>query len=56
MSEGIFKGEKCEFCGKPAENFLFAAFVCCSDECIEEARKVRGGPGGHIIEKSRHND
>ena len=56
MSEGIFKGEKCEFCGKPAENFLFAAFVCCSDECIEEARKVRGGPGGHIIEKSRQKD
>ncbi len=53
MSEGIFKGEKCEFCGKQAENFLFAAFVCGSDECIEKARLVRGGPGGHILEKHK---
>jgi hypothetical protein len=51
MSEGIFKGEKCVICGKPAENFLFAAFVCGSDECIEEARKLRGGPGGHKFKK-----
>lgn len=53
MSEGIFKGEKCEFCGMQAENFLFAAFVCDSDECIEKARLVRGGPGGHILEKHK---
>jgi hypothetical protein len=51
MSEGIFKGEKCEFCGKQAENFLFAAFLCESEECIEKARKARGGPGGHRFKK-----
>ena len=56
MSEGIIKGEKCVFCGKPAENFLFAAFVCGSDECIEEARTVRGGPGGHILGKHKGKD
>ncbi|UCE38014.1 MAG: hypothetical protein JSW00_01880 [Thermoplasmata archaeon] len=51
MSEGIFKGEKCAICGKQAENFLFAAFVCESDECIEKARMERGGPGGHKLKK-----
>lgn len=51
MSEGIFKGEKCEFCGKSAENFLFAAFVCESDECVEKAQLRRGGPGGHRLKK-----
>ena len=51
MSQGIFKGEKCEFCGKPAENFLFAAFVCESDECVEKAMEQRGGPGGHRLKK-----
>ena len=51
MPEGIFKGEKCEFCGMQAANFLFAAFVCDSGECIEKARDRRGGPGGHILEK-----
>lgn len=56
MSEGIFKGEKCEFCGKQAENFLFAAFVCGSDGCVENARKVRGGPGGHKLQKFRRNE
>jgi hypothetical protein len=39
--------EKCEVCGKPAKRFLFAAFVCDSEECIQKAREQRGGPGGH---------
>lgn len=39
--------EKCQFCGKPATRFLFAAFVCDDEECIEKARMERGGPGGH---------
>ncbi|UCE73667.1 MAG: hypothetical protein JSV56_11665 [Methanomassiliicoccales archaeon] len=56
MSEGIFKGQNCEFCGKPAVNFLFAALVCDSDECIEKARKRRGGPGGHKLDKDRRED
>ena len=41
------QGEKCQFCGKPATHFLFAAFVCDDDACIEKARVERGGPGGH---------
>jgi len=41
------KDEKCEICGKPATRFLFAAFVCDSEECIQKARERRGGPGGH---------
>jgi hypothetical protein len=56
MSKGIFKGEKCEICGSQAENFLFAAFVCESEECIEEARERRGGPGGHKLRKHEHED
>ncbi len=51
MSKGIFKGEKCEICGNQAENFLFAAFVCDSEDCIEKARELRGGPGGHKLSK-----
>jgi len=39
---------KCQFCGKAAENFAFAAFVCGSGECVERAREERGGPGGHM--------
>lgn len=39
--------EKCQICGKPAKRFLFAAFVCDDEECIEKARADRGGPGGH---------
>lgn len=53
MAEGIFKGEKCVFCGKPAENFLFASFVCDSDICINKARDVRGGPGGHRLNREK---
>ena len=37
----------CQFCGKKSTNFVFAAFVCGSDDCIEKARLERGGPGGH---------
>ena len=41
------KDAKCEICGKPSTRFLFAAYVCDSDACIEKARERRGGPGGH---------
>jgi hypothetical protein len=41
------QGEKCQVCGEPATRFLFAAFVCDDEECIEKARMERGGPGGH---------
>ena len=42
---------ECQFCGKIASNFAFAAFVCDSPECIEKARIERGGPGGHMKKK-----
>lgn len=45
--------ELCQFCGKPAKHFLYAAFVCDSEECIEKARAERGGPGGHLRIKSQ---
>jgi len=44
---------QCQFCGRTAKNFLFAAFVCESDECIEKARVERGGPGGHMKRKAQ---
>jgi hypothetical protein len=56
VSEGIFKGETCEYCGKQATNFLFAAFLCDSEECIEKARLARGGPGGHRFRKHQHEN
>jgi hypothetical protein len=40
---------KCQFCGKPSTNILFATFVCDSEECINKARDQRGGPGGHKL-------
>ena len=43
--------ETCEICGKPAKHFLFACFVCDSEECIQKARVQRGGPGGHQKKK-----
>jgi len=43
---------ECQFCGKTAKNFAFAAFVCDSDECVERAREERGGPGGHMKKKT----
>lgn len=52
--------QKCQFCGKKARNFLFAAFVCDSEECISKAREARGGPGGHMkwrdLEKRARNE
>jgi len=44
---------ECQFCGRTATNFVFAAFVCDSDDCIEKARKERGGPGGHMKRKAQ---
>jgi len=38
---------KCQFCGKPSTNFLFAAFICDSEDCINKAMDARGGPAGH---------
>lgn len=43
----MIEGEKCQVCGKPAKRYLFAAFVCDDEACIEKAREERGGPGGH---------
>ncbi|MFA6805553.1 MAG: hypothetical protein WCQ23_01605 [Candidatus Methanomethylophilaceae archaeon] len=42
---------KCQFCGKTATNFVFAAFTCDDPVCIEKARVERGGPGGHMKRK-----
>ena len=41
----------CQFCGRTAKYFAFAAFVCDSDECMEKAKEERGGPGGHMKRK-----
>jgi hypothetical protein len=43
---------KCQFCGRPAKYYAYAAFVCDSEECMEKARKARGGPGGHMKRKA----
>ena len=43
----MIEEENCRICGKPAKRYLFATFVCDSEECIEKARAERGGPGGH---------
>jgi len=43
--------EVCEICGKPAKHYLFAASVCDCEECIQRARELRGGPGGHQKQK-----
>ncbi|OPX64747.1 MAG: hypothetical protein A4E29_00095 [Methanomassiliicoccales archaeon PtaB.Bin134] len=43
--------EKCQFCGRPAKNFQFCAFICERDECAERAMQERGGPAGHIKAK-----
>jgi len=50
MNDWIEK-EKCQFCGKKAKHFLFAALVCDDEKCIEKAREERGGPGGHMAKK-----
>jgi hypothetical protein len=46
----------CQFCGKPSTNILFAAFVCDSEECINQAYDQRGGPGGHKICKDSDSE
>jgi len=43
----LIEGQKCQVCGRPAKRYLFAAFVCDDEACIEKARMERGGPGGH---------
>ena len=50
MSDWI-ESEKCQFCGRPAKQFVFAAFLCEREECLEKAFEERGGPGGHIKAK-----
>jgi len=45
--------EECQFCGKQAKQFVFAAFVCESEECVDKARENRGGPGGHMKAKKQ---
>jgi hypothetical protein len=45
------ESEKCQFCGKKAKQFAFAAFLCDSEECLDKAREERGGPGGHMKAK-----
>ncbi len=47
----MFKNERCEICGKPATHYLFAQFVCDSEDCTQKARVRRGGPGGHQKKK-----
>jgi hypothetical protein len=46
--------EKCKYCQEQASQFLFAQFVCEKDDCISKAREERGGPAGHMLDKSRH--
>ena len=43
--------EKCQFCGRQAKHFAFAAFVCDSKDCMDKAIDERGGPGGHMKAK-----
>jgi hypothetical protein len=50
MSDWI-ESEKCQFCGKPAKQFAFAAFLCENEECVDKAIGERGGPGGHMKAK-----
>ena len=46
----------CEFCGKKATNYLFASFVCESNDCIQKAMDRRGGPGGHKLNKRKNRE
>ena len=50
------ESEKCQFCGKQAKQYAFAAFVCESEECVDQAREERGGPGGHIKAKMQERN
>lgn len=52
IMETGFEDHPCQICGKPAKNFIFAAYVCNDKECIEKARIERGGPGGHLKRKA----
>jgi hypothetical protein len=45
--------EKCQVCGGQAKQFVFAAFLCNNEDCVEKARLERGGPGGHM--KNKHS-
>ena len=45
--------EKCQVCGAQAKQFVFAAFLCNNEGCVESARLERGGPGGHM--KNKHS-
>lgn len=47
-----FSQYKCEFCGAPCTQVLFAAFLCDKKECVDKAREARGGPGGHMARKA----
>jgi hypothetical protein len=42
----------CQFCGKKAKQYCFAAFCCESEACVDKAREERGGPGGHMKKKA----
>ena len=44
---------ECQFCGKQATQFVFAAFCCQNKDCVERARNERGGPGGHMKRKAQ---
>ena len=48
--------EKCQFCGKQAKQYAFAAFLCDSEECVDKAREERGGPGGHMKAKMQQKE
>jgi hypothetical protein len=50
-----FSKYECQFCGRPAKQYVFAAFCCESEECVAKAREERGGPGGHMKAKM-HGD
>ena len=43
---------ECQFCGRKAKQFCFAAFCCENEECVDKARAERGGPGGHMKKKA----
>ncbi len=47
-----FEKYECQFCGRPAKQYVFAAFCCESEGCVDQAREERGGPGGHMKAKA----
>ncbi len=50
-----FSKYECQFCGRPAKQYVFAAFCCENEDCVDKAREERGGPGGHMKAKM-HGD